>query len=133
MDLLPVARKRYYHPGQQGSWSIKRVLPAIAPDLRYDTLAGVQDGGAAIHAYLEAIAPGTEAARKRQIEGQLRDYCHLDTLAMLQLWKFFTGREKASELERRILQNGELVQRILASDEDLSEPMSAEEFIAQLG
>jgi hypothetical protein len=29
VDLLPVARERYYHPSQQGSWSIKKVLPAM--------------------------------------------------------------------------------------------------------
>lgn len=28
VDLLPVARECYYHPSQQGSWSIKKVLPA---------------------------------------------------------------------------------------------------------
>jgi len=132
VDLLPVARERYYHPGQQGSWSIKRVLPAIAPDLRYDALDGVQDGGAAMHAFLEAIAPDTDPARKRQIERQLRDYCHLDTLAMVRLWEFFSGREEPCDLERRILQNDELVQTILASAQDLGEPMSAEEFIARL-
>ncbi|PYD07493.1 DUF2779 domain-containing protein, partial [Pseudomonas syringae pv. syringae] len=53
VDLLPVARERYYHPSQEGSWSIKKVLPAVAPDLRYDDLEGVQDGGAAMQAYLE--------------------------------------------------------------------------------
>lgn len=32
-DLLPIAREYYYHPGQQGRWSIKAVLPTIAPFL----------------------------------------------------------------------------------------------------
>jgi Domain of unknown function(DUF2779) len=41
VDLLPVARRYYYHPSQQGSWSIKSVLPAIASDLSYDKLDGV--------------------------------------------------------------------------------------------
>lgn len=91
VDLLPIARKRYYHPGQQGSWSIKRVLPAIAPDLCYEQLDGVQDGGGAMAAYLEAIAPGTDAARKRHLAEQLLAYCRLDTLAMLRLWEFFRG------------------------------------------
>lgn len=95
VDLLPIARERYYHPGQQGSWSIKRVLPAVAPDLRYDGLDGVQDGGAAMHAYVEAIDQGTSAARKGQIERQLLDYCHLDTLAMVRLWQFFAGQQSA--------------------------------------
>jgi len=91
VDLLPVARERYYHPSQEGSWSIKKVLPAVAPDLRYDDLEGVQDGGAAMQAYLEAIAAGTAPARKREIEAQLLDYCRLDTLAMVRLWGYFVG------------------------------------------
>lgn len=33
IDLLPIARNRYYHPSQHGSWSIKAVLPAVCPDL----------------------------------------------------------------------------------------------------
>lgn len=37
-DLLPVTRNHYYHPSQHGSWSIKAVLPAVAPDLSYETL-----------------------------------------------------------------------------------------------
>ena len=38
VDLLPVARRYYYHPAQQGSWSLKSVLPTIATDLSYDKL-----------------------------------------------------------------------------------------------
>jgi len=91
VDLLPVARNRYYHPIQQGSWSIKKVLPAIAPDLCYDQLDGVQDGGGAMQAFLEATAPGIDLERKREIERQLLDYCHLDTLAMVRLWRFLAG------------------------------------------
>ena len=92
VDLLPVARQHYYHPGQQGSWSIKAVLPALCPDLRYDNLDGVQDGGAAQQAYLEAIAPATSAARKAELERQLLAYCHLDTWAMVRLWGAFSGQ-----------------------------------------
>ncbi|MGO4814117.1 DUF2779 domain-containing protein [Cupriavidus sp. 2MCAB6] len=92
VDLLPIAQQRYYHPSQQGSWSIKKVLPAVAPDLRYDALDGVQDGGMAMSAYQEAIHPGTTRARKDQIERQLLDYCGLDTFAMVRLWQFFAGR-----------------------------------------
>jgi hypothetical protein len=91
VDLYPIARNRYYHPDQHGSWSIKHVLPAVAPDLRYDVLEGVQDGGAAMHAYLEAIDATTTPARRLEIEAQLRDYCGLDTLAMVRLWQFFAG------------------------------------------
>jgi hypothetical protein len=92
VDLYPIARNRYYHPDQRGSWSIKHMLPAVAPDLRYDQLEGVQDGGAAMHAYLEAIDAATTSARKIEIDAQLRDYCGLDTFAMVRLWQFFAGR-----------------------------------------
>jgi len=92
VDLLPVARQHYYHPRQQGSWSIKAVLPALCPSLRYDDLDGVQDGDAAQQAYLEAIAPATSAERKADLERQLLAYCRLDTWAMVQLWSAFTGQ-----------------------------------------
>lgn len=92
VDLLPIARERYYHPSQQGSWSIKKVLPAVVPELRYDALDGVQDGGMAMDAFLEGIHPNTNAERKAQIEQQLLDYCKLDTYAMVRLWQVFAGR-----------------------------------------
>jgi hypothetical protein len=91
VDLLPVARSRYYHPSQQGSWSIKAVLPAAVPKLRYEDLGGVQDGGAAMDAFTEAIGPDTSPERKSEIESQLRAYCQLDTLAMVHLWQLFSG------------------------------------------
>jgi len=92
VDLLPIARERYYHPSQQGSWSIKKVLPAVVPELRYDALEGVQDGGGAMEAFLEAIHPETSTERKQQIEQQLLAYCKLDTYAMVRLWQVFAGR-----------------------------------------
>ena len=90
VDLLPIARQHYYHPSQRGSWSIKKVLPAVAPDLSYGELEGVQDGGMAMTAFLEAIST-TDQIRKNQIEQQLIKYCELDTYAMVRLWQFFSG------------------------------------------
>lgn len=92
VDLLPIARDYYYHPNQQGSWSIKAVLPAACPDLRYEDLNGVQDGGMAMNAFLEALAPQTSVARKAEVEKQLLAYCTLDTYAMVRLWSLFSGQ-----------------------------------------
>ena len=92
VDLLPVAQRFFYCPSQQGSWSIKRVLPAVVPELRYDQLEGIQDGGAAMAAYLEAIDLATTPKRKAEIEAELRAYCKLDTYAMVRLWQVFSGR-----------------------------------------
>lgn len=91
-DLLPLARSHVYAPSQEGSWSIKDVLPAFVPDLSYQSLEGIRDGGAAAAAYMEAIAEGVALDRKEQIDRQLREYCGLDTLAMVRLWGVFSGR-----------------------------------------
>ena len=91
VDLLPIARSHFYHPKQKGSWSIKKVLTAAIPELSYDQLDGVQDGGMAVLAYMEAIAGHASAERKDEIDVQLRAYCQLDTLAMVRLWEFFKG------------------------------------------
>lgn len=85
VDLLPVARQHYYHRDQRGSWSIKAVLPTICPELDYAGLGEVKDGGGAQAAYLEAISPDTNEARKRDIRTALLAYCERDTLAMVEL------------------------------------------------
>ena len=94
VDLLPVARSHYYHPSQMGSWSIKAVLPAICPDLSYEDLEEVQDGNDAVQAYRMALQHRRDqnTEQLKRIDGQLREYCRLDTLAMVRIWKFFTGR-----------------------------------------
>ena len=66
VDLLPIAQENYYHPAMKGSWSIKAVLPTIAPELNYQGLAEVQDGTMAQSAYLEAISSNTETGRRDQ-------------------------------------------------------------------
>jgi hypothetical protein len=95
VDLLPVVRDHYYHPGQCGSWSIKSVLPAALPDLSYEQLDGIQNGGDAMDAFREALDPAVEPERKCEIEKQLRAYCRLDTYAMVRLWQFLNGHEEA--------------------------------------
>ncbi len=93
VDLLPIARNRYYNPSQHGSWSLKKVLPAIAPDLKYSDLEVVQDGGMAMDAYLEAIHETTTAEQKAVINQQLLKYCELDTFALVRIWQCFTGNK----------------------------------------
>jgi Domain of unknown function(DUF2779) len=93
VDLLPMAHRYFYHQSQEGGWSIKAVLPAVVPGLDYESLEGVQDGGMAMDAYLEAIHPQTLSARKSAIEQQLLSYCKLDTYAMLRIWQVFAGRK----------------------------------------
>jgi len=92
VDLLPIARNRYYHPSQQGSWSIKKVLPAAVPELSYATLEGVKDGTMAMAAYAEGVSPEADPTRRDQIRRQLLAYCRLDTFALVRLWQVLSGR-----------------------------------------
>jgi len=46
-DLLPIMRGHIYYADFGGSYSIKDVGPVIAPNIRYDDLDYVADGGAA--------------------------------------------------------------------------------------
>lgn len=91
VDLLPITREHYYHPAMRGSWSIKAVLPTIAPELDYGNLL-VGDGGMAQHAYLEMNSPDTSTRRRKQLRDGLLAYCNQDTLAMVHLAHFLQGR-----------------------------------------
>jgi hypothetical protein len=87
-DLLPVMQACWYHPAMQGSWSIKAVLPTVAPDLDYGQLEGVQEGIRAAAAWFRAIDPATTPAEREVLRVQLLRYCAFDTLAMVRVVEF---------------------------------------------
>lgn len=89
LDLHPITKLHYYHPDMLGSWSIKAVLPTVAPQLAYSELVGVAEGTEASRAFLEAIRPETDPGEKARIERELLEYCRHDTLAMVELVRFF--------------------------------------------
>ena len=84
-DLLPVLKQNYYHPDMKGSWSIKKVLPCLVPELRYDLLSGVQDGTQAQAVYLSLISGEMSETTQDQARNDLLAYCELDTLAMVRI------------------------------------------------
>ena len=90
VDLLPIAREHYYHPEMRGSWSIKAVLPTIAPDLAYDNLE-VANGGMAQEAFAEIMQAATLPERRQQLHDALLLYCERDTLAMVRIAHYFEG------------------------------------------
>lgn len=87
-DLLPVARQNYYHPDMRGSWSIKAVLPTIAPELAYDELE-VGNGGMAQEAFAEILHADTPQHRRDKLRNALLIYCERDTLAMVKIAHYF--------------------------------------------
>lgn len=81
VDLLPVTRAHWYHPAQRGSWSLKAVLPTIAPALDYEALE-VKHGGDAQAAYMEAVVESCTVDRRAALDLALRVYCGQDVEAM---------------------------------------------------
>lgn len=88
VDLLPIYRRHYYHRDMRGSWSIKSVLPTVAPELDYSTL-DVADGGEAQSAYLKAMDLKTSEEERVQLRAQMLEYCQRDTFAMVRLANAF--------------------------------------------
>lgn len=90
VDLLdPFRGGHYYLPAMGGSFSIKKVLPALFPDddkLNYENLTGsVKNGGEAMTIFpqIKDMLP-TKAAAARE---SLLRYCELDTWAMVKVWE----------------------------------------------
>ena len=84
-DLLPVLKQNYYHPGMKGSWSIKKVLPCLVPELSYASLGSVQDGTQAQAIYFAIINGSLNEIAKEAGVADLLDYCKLDTFAMVRI------------------------------------------------
>ena len=85
VDLHQIVRRNYYHPGFHGSFSLKSVVPVIAPHLSYDDLE-VTDGRMASIWYDRAVS-SADSGEQRRIFNNLRAYCARDTLAMVELRK----------------------------------------------
>ena len=83
--MVPFQQKWYYTPSMQGSYSIKKVLPALVPAFNnsYASLT-ISEGGTASTVYAQMTDGSYEgdydAARK-----DLLAYCKLDTLAMVEI------------------------------------------------
>jgi hypothetical protein len=93
VDLLPIARTHYYHPAMMGSWSLKAVLPTVAPDLDYRNLEdAVQRGGDVESVYATIVDPATDPGERARLETALVAYCGRDTLALTRLVEFFEGQ-----------------------------------------
>ncbi|HMT19345.1 MAG TPA: DUF2779 domain-containing protein [Candidatus Saccharibacteria bacterium] len=84
--MLPFKNKWYDDPRFEGSASIKQVLPVMCPELSYKDL-GIQEGGSAQRLWMEAVLDDKRADQKEQILADLIEYCKLDTLAMVEIYR----------------------------------------------
>jgi Domain of unknown function(DUF2779) len=83
-DILPIIREHVYHPGFRGSFSIKKVLPALIPTLSYRDLE-VADGDTAITRFARMARGEISGENIVTTRQHLLQYCKLDTFAMVQL------------------------------------------------
>jgi hypothetical protein len=83
-DLIrPFRAWQYWTPAMGGSFSIKSVAPALAPELEYDDLE-LREGQAASLAYSRLIR-GVDPAEASRLRQALLAYCERDTLAMVRV------------------------------------------------
>ena len=79
--LLPFRGFRYYHGDQQGSASMKAVLPVLT-GRGYDELE-IQEGGTASREFLRVTYGDVPEAERQRVRRQLAAYCGQDTEGMI--------------------------------------------------
>jgi predicted RecB family nuclease len=90
-DLLPFVRRNVYHPGFEGSFSLKSVLPALLPELTYEGME-VGNGEEAGIAWEHMVRADTSIDEKARLKHALLAYCQQDTWALVALLRFFKNR-----------------------------------------
>lgn len=86
IDLYKIIKDYVYYPEFAGSFSIKKVLPAMVPSLSYDALT-IREGEMATTMYRKMIDPECPPNEREEIKADLLEYCKLDTLAMVKLYE----------------------------------------------
>ena len=86
VDLLHIVRSDYYHPGFQGSFSIKSITPTLVPELSYDDL-DIREGTSASIAYSRLITGDLPVTEAEKIREDLLAYCERDTEAMVRVYE----------------------------------------------
>jgi hypothetical protein len=86
VDLLPIVREHVYDPAFGGSFSIKKVLPALVPHMSYAGLKISRGDLAASELYRIMFEEMPDAEREYTSDALL-EYCRMDTEAMVQLYK----------------------------------------------
>ncbi len=83
IDLMrPFSDETITDPAFKGSASIKKVLPALVPELAYDDL-DIQEGLSASRLWKEVTLTNPEASERDKVYADLVDYCNRDTWAMV--------------------------------------------------
>lgn len=79
--MIPFSQKSYYKPAMRSRYSMKTVLPAIAPKYSYDSL-NIHEGGEASSEFMR-MRSINDKQEIEQIRKNLIDYCNQDTFGMI--------------------------------------------------
>ena len=85
--MIPFYNQDYYLKDMGGSYSIKKVLPALFPDdpsLDYHNLEQVHKGDEASNSYL--LLPSLNSEEQQILRKNMLKYCKLDTYAMVKIF-----------------------------------------------
>ena len=85
-DLEKIFKGAYLHPGFRGRSSIKQVLPALLPTFTYEDFV-IKAGTEAMESWRKMIFDNISTVEKETIEKNLLDYCAMDTLAMVEIFR----------------------------------------------
>jgi hypothetical protein len=97
-DLERPVRDHVRHPKLLGRTSIKVVLPALVEGLGYDELE-IHEGGTASLRFLQCVTGAITGEERERVLAALRDYCAMDTMAMVELYRVLlekSGQRDAS-------------------------------------
>ena len=87
IDLMkPFSQRMVSDETFLGSSSIKKVLPALVPELTYKNL-GIQEGEAAARKWKEVTLGDIAETEQEKVYSDLIEYCKLDTRAMVEIHK----------------------------------------------
>ncbi len=86
VDLEDFFKKSYVDAGFKGSTSIKKVLPIVCPNEQGYVDLEINNGSAAMDAWKRMIAENSD--RSKILANDLLKYCKMDTLAMVEIFKF---------------------------------------------
>ena len=91
IDLKVFINDNYYHPDFQGSYSLKKVLPALLPKEKKYNEGEVSDGEQAQESFYNLLFVEKNLENKKIITQNLLDYCKKDTESLLLIYQYFEG------------------------------------------
>ena len=92
VDFEKIIKKHVYHPAFGGSFSLKKVVPALLPDISYDDLV-IQNGTAAVRLFAEMVRGEVEDVEEAR--RNLLAYCETDTFVMVKLHEVLAEMARA--------------------------------------